>query len=148
MINEVQYGVLPLGCFTYRHMSDDLIFKFNVNRFWKKGAISKEYPVFSTIGLDSTFLEAKLNFGREFKKFAVEQKQGGTRTRLYFKNLCEFSFSMPCFEEQQKIAAVLSAADQEVTILQQKLDALKQEKKALMQQLLTGKRRVKVEVAA
>ncbi|RAJ97090.1 restriction endonuclease subunit S [Aliidiomarina maris] len=52
-------------------------------------------------------------------------------------------------EEQQKIAAVLSAADQEITALKQKLDALKQEKKALMQQLLTGKRRVKVdEVAA
>ncbi|MEI8633676.1 restriction endonuclease subunit S [Vibrio sp. PP-XX7] len=51
-------------------------------------------------------------------------------------------------EEQQKIADVLSTADQEITILQQKLDALKQEKKALMQQLLTGKRRVKVEEAA
>ncbi|WP_270806195.1 restriction endonuclease subunit S [Aeromonas sp. QDB62] len=45
-------------------------------------------------------------------------------------------------EEQQKIAAVLSTADEEITVLQQKLDALKQEKKALMQQLLTGKRRV------
>ncbi|MFM4828372.1 restriction endonuclease subunit S [Aeromonas rivipollensis] len=45
-------------------------------------------------------------------------------------------------EEQQKIAAVLSTADQEITTLQQKLDALKQEKKALMQQLLTGKLRV------
>ncbi|RUO28755.1 restriction endonuclease subunit S [Aliidiomarina sanyensis] len=52
-------------------------------------------------------------------------------------------------EEQQKIATVLSSAEQEISALQQKLDALKQEKKALMQQLLTGKRRVKVdEVAA
>ncbi|MFM5245074.1 MULTISPECIES: restriction endonuclease subunit S [Aeromonas] len=51
-------------------------------------------------------------------------------------------------EEQQKIAAVLSTTDQEISALQQKLDALKQEKKALMQQLLTGKRRVKVEEAA
>ncbi|MBQ0727603.1 MAG: restriction endonuclease subunit S [Thalassolituus oleivorans] len=50
--------------------------------------------------------------------------------------------------EQQKIAAVLSSADQEITALQQKLHALKQEKKALMQQLLTGKRRVKTEEAA
>jgi type I restriction enzyme, S subunit len=50
----------------------------------------------------------------------------------------------PTLEEQQKIAAVLSTADQEVSALQQKLDALKQEKKALMQQLLTGKRRVLV----
>ncbi|MFQ1915068.1 hypothetical protein ACK35F_16200 [Aeromonas veronii] len=42
----------------------------------------------------------------------------------------------------------MSTADKEVTALQQKLDALKQEKQALMQQLLTGKRRVKVEEAA
>ena len=52
---------------------------------------------------------------------------------------------LPSREEQQKIAAVLSAADQEITTLQQQLDHLKQEKKALMQQLLTGKRRVKVD---
>ena len=50
---------------------------------------------------------------------------------------------LPSLDEQQKIAAVLSTADQEITTLQQKLDALKLEKKALMQQLLTGKRRVK-----
>lgn len=55
---------------------------------------------------------------------------------------------VPCLEEQQKIASVLSTADQDVTTLQQKLDALTQEKKALMQQLLTGRRRVKVEEAA
>ncbi|EDU9759157.1 restriction endonuclease subunit S [Salmonella enterica] len=48
-------------------------------------------------------------------------------------------------EEQQKIASVLSAADAEISILEKKLACLKDEKKALMQQLLTGKRRVKVE---
>ncbi|MDZ9520041.1 restriction endonuclease subunit S, partial [Escherichia coli] len=42
-------------------------------------------------------------------------------------------------------ADVLSAADAEITTLQKKLACLKEEKKALMQQLLTGKRRVKVE---
>lgn len=50
----------------------------------------------------------------------------------------------PGKEEQQKIAAVLSTADKEIFALQQKRDALKREKKALMQQLLTGKRRVKL----
>lgn len=60
----------------------------------------------------------------------------------------DFLLYLPEMEEQKKIATVLSTADQEITALQQKLDALKQEKKALMQQLLTGKRRVKVEEAA
>ncbi|MDN5625647.1 MAG: hypothetical protein L0G96_21120 [Acinetobacter sp.] len=47
-------------------------------------------------------------------------------------------------QEQRKIAKVLCIADQEIETLQEKLDCLKQEKKALMQQLLTGKKRVKV----
>ncbi|WP_422472375.1 restriction endonuclease subunit S [Endozoicomonas sp. ALB032] len=47
--------------------------------------------------------------------------------------------------EQKKIATVLSSADSELEHLQTKFANLKQEKKSLMQQLLTGKRRVKVE---
>lgn len=67
----------------------------------------------------------------------------------HMRELKEKDFKVPLdVKEQQKIAAVLSTAEQEISALQQKLAALKQEKKALMQQLLTGKRRVKVEVAA
>lgn len=54
----------------------------------------------------------------------------------------------PHYEEQIEIAKVLNSSDELINALQQKLEALKQEKKALMQQLLTGKRRVKVEEAA
>lgn len=50
----------------------------------------------------------------------------------------------PAFEEQQKIASVLTAVDKDIELLEAKLVHFKQEKKALMQQLLTGKRRVKV----
>ncbi|QEO42330.1 restriction endonuclease subunit S [Vibrio cholerae] len=51
---------------------------------------------------------------------------------------------VPCFDEQEQIADVLHASSETINKLQLKLDALKQEKKALMQQLLTGKRRVLV----
>ncbi|WP_429104519.1 restriction endonuclease subunit S [Aeromonas allosaccharophila] len=68
---------------------------------------------------------------------------GVAQPGLSVKNIEQVSIKVPeSINEQQKIAAVLSAADQEITTLKQKLDALKQEKKALMQQLLTGKRRV------
>jgi len=50
----------------------------------------------------------------------------------------------PSVKEQQQITSVLSSADQETETWQKELSHLKQEKKALMQQLLTGKRRVKV----
>ncbi|NLD13747.1 MAG: restriction endonuclease subunit S [Gammaproteobacteria bacterium] len=76
------------------------------------------------------------------------QGQQGTQSNLNAGMVKEFNILLPPLVEQQKIATVLTAADQEITQLQQKLDQLKQEKKALMQQLLTGKRRVKVEEVA
>ncbi len=51
----------------------------------------------------------------------------------------------PPLEEQQKIATVLTNADQEIELLKQQLADLQQEKKALMQVLLTGKKRVLVD---
>ena len=52
---------------------------------------------------------------------------------------------VPCFEEQESIADMLYNSSRTIRVLQDKLACLKDEKKALMQQLLTGKRRVKVE---
>lgn len=80
-------------------------------------------------------------------KYAYEAMQlldfaVGGHQRHWISIYSRLVIPFPGKEEQQKIAAVLSTADQEITALQQKLDALKQEKKALMQQLLTGKRRV------
>ncbi|EMV32854.1 type I restriction modification DNA specificity domain protein [Escherichia coli BCE002_MS12] len=73
-------------------------------------------------------------------------QSGGAQPHIYPKDLDSISILVPDVNEQQKIAAVLSAADAEITTLEKKLACLKEEKKALMQQLLTGKRRVKVEV--
>ena len=50
----------------------------------------------------------------------------------------------PCYEEQKEIAEVLNNCDSTTQSLNNKLEKLKQEKKALMQQLLTGKKRVKL----
>jgi type I restriction enzyme S subunit len=63
---------------------------------------------------------------------------------LSAKVLHEIQMEMPPLVEQQRIAAVLTNADKEIERLVQQLADLKQEKKALMQQLLTGKRRVKI----
>lgn len=66
----------------------------------------------------------------------------------HMRELKEKDFRLPLdIKEQQKIAAVLSAADAEISTLEKILACLKDEKKALMQQLLTGKRRVKVDEA-
>lgn len=52
---------------------------------------------------------------------------------------------VPEVTEQKAIATVLTTAEQEIKTMQAKLSYLRDEKKALMQQLLTGKHRVKVD---
>jgi type I restriction enzyme S subunit len=133
--NKNDYGVVPPGCLVYRHMSDDGLFKFNINETGGEIAVSKEYPVFSTKGLNSVFLLAKLNDGLDFKHFALSQKAGGTRTRLYFSRLCEWRTLLPYPAEQQKIAECLSSVDELMAAQARKVDALKTHKKGLMQQL-------------
>ncbi|QMT61694.1 restriction endonuclease subunit S [Legionella sp. PC997] len=68
----------------------------------------------------------------------------GGHQRHWISIFANLVISLPSSEEQEKIASVLSTADREIELLKQKLCSLKQEKKALMQQLLTGKKRVKV----
>ncbi|ENY2596804.1 restriction endonuclease subunit S [Vibrio cholerae] len=70
--------------------------------------------------------------------------QGATRYNLSKTQLLKITLNIPSLGEQQKIASVLTAADKDIELLEAKLAHFKQEKKALMQQLLTGKRRVKV----
>jgi type I restriction enzyme S subunit len=67
---------------------------------------------------------------------------GVTRFGLTTKATLQALISLPSLEEQKKIAAVLSACDKEIDLLTQKLDALKTQKKGLMQKLLTGQVRV------
>lgn len=54
----------------------------------------------------------------------------------------------PTLGEQQAICAVLDAANRQIVNLQRSGDQLREEKRALMQQLLTGKRRVKLDQPA
>ena len=49
----------------------------------------------------------------------------------------------PTLEEQAKIVDVLSTCDREIELLQKQLEALKEQKRGLMQKLLTGEIRVK-----
>lgn len=89
--------------------------------------------------LDYKFLFHYLSSLKEKVKLLGQQ---GTQSNLNAGMVKDFQMALPPLEEQQVIAKVLDAADQEIGILEKKIEYLKQEKKALMQQLLTGKRRV------
>lgn len=56
--------------------------------------------------------------------------------------LYEWTFKIPSLEEQKKIGEFLENSSREIEIEKQKVDQLKEQKKALMQKLLTGKVRL------
>lgn len=58
------------------------------------------------------------------------------------KDINGFKIAFPPFDEQQKIADILSISDKKIDILKSKKETYQQLKKGLMQQLLTGKVRV------
>lgn len=61
-----------------------------------------------------------------------------------FETFMSLSITLPSLTEQTAIANILSSADEEIRKEKQKLAALKEQKKGLMQVLLTGKKRVKI----
>jgi type I restriction enzyme S subunit len=69
---------------------------------------------------------------------------GAGRNRvLSKKELNKLKITIPPYQEQTAIAQVLNAADKEITLLNNQLEQLKAQKRGLMQQLLTGKKRLK-----
>ena len=76
------------------------------------------------------------------RRAMVRLGQGGIRANIGQGDLATVRVLLPPLPEQAKIAAVLANEDRTIEALKGKLGALRQEKAALMQQLLTGKRRV------
>lgn len=69
---------------------------------------------------------------------------GAGRNRVLSKKVfLRIPICLPPLEEQREIAAVLNACDREIRLLEAELEALKQQKRGLMQKLLTGEIRVK-----
>lgn len=137
------YKIVPNGYVTYRHMSDDDVFHFNVNNTGGEILVSSEYPVFSSTEKSSLgYIIPMLNDTAHFRYFCRTQKMGGTRTRLYYKNLCTYKSVYPPLAEQEKIGEILQTQDKLIALKEKLIEEKKRQKKALMQQLLTGKKRL------
>jgi type I restriction enzyme S subunit len=70
--------------------------------------------------------------------------QPGTQKNLNTDIVRKIKIPTISLAEQSKIVDVLNTSDEEISLYSQKLETLKQQKKGLMQQLLTGQVRVKV----
>ena len=134
--DNIGYNIVPRGYFTYRHMSDDLVFKFNINDLADYGIVSTLYPVFTTNEqLNSKYLQYQLNEGSEFRRFSLLQKQGGSRTYMYLNKLQNMILNIPKLEEQQKIGSFFQQLDETIALHQRKLDLLKEQKKGYLQKM-------------
>lgn len=63
--------------------------------------------------------------------------------RYWISEFQDIDIKLPNLKEQQKIAEVLTACDDEINLLNLKLENLKKQKQGLMQKLLSGKVKVK-----
>jgi len=73
---------------------------------------------------------------------SLSQRSGG-QTGIEMDRLKKYPFPIPPLKEQKKIAQILSTWDEAITETQNLIAQLKTRKKGLMQQLLTGKKRLK-----
>tara|TARA_R110002072_G_scaffold301462_1_gene481230 strand:- start:10197 stop:11423 length:1227 start_codon:yes stop_codon:yes gene_type:complete len=119
-----------------------------LNRY-EKGVVTTLYICFEVSdseNCDSDYFEHYFESGLLNKGLSQIAHEGGRAHGLLNVKPADFfnlKLEVPAIDEQRKIGTVLSLADDEIKTIERQLSDIKQEKKALMQQLLTGKRRVK-----
>ena len=108
------------------------------------GVISSLYVCFRTTDeiLDYILLQV-LKLDQTIHKIN-SYGEGGVRVYLWYELFGKIKIALPPVEEQTAIAQVLQAADKEITLLKAKAEKLREQKKGLMQVLLTGKVRLKI----
>ena len=97
-----------------------------------------------SIEIDSTFLAMLLN-SHEVVRERRKLGQGHSVVHIYSSGLRKLKVQIPAVEEQQKISRVLITIDNEIDALNRTVKAMQNQKTGLMQQLLTGKVRVKID---
>ncbi|MBE2914293.1 restriction endonuclease subunit S [Anoxybacillus flavithermus] len=80
-----------------------------------------------------------------FREQAINNSTGTTRLRIGLSALRKLKILIPPYEEQQKIADIMTKISQKIEAEKTKIEKLTVIKKGLMQVLLTGKVRVKVD---
>lgn len=137
------YKIVRKGEFAYNPSrinvgSIDLLTKFN------EGLLSPMYIVFKC---DEQLLSEYYNYWIKtnmFKKQMDKYLSGSVRETLSFEDMGLMKIKLPSMEEQKMIVDLLNNMNTEIELLEKELEALKLQKKGLMQRLLTGEVRVKV----
>ena len=131
---------------------------YNTMRMWqgvsalsdKEGIVSPAYTIVSPrAGVSAEFMIYLFKLPRTVHDFyRFSQGLVSDTWNLKYPHFSQVKVAIPGEAEQIAIASVLRQSDKLIGRQNRHADLLQKEKKALMQQLLTGKRRVKVDEAA
>lgn len=138
-----KYKLVPRNYFAYatNHIEEGSI---GYQNLIEAGLVSPMYTVFKTNKkVDDSYLFRLLKTDRMI--YYYQSNMSGTVARrggLRWSAFKEIIVNLPPIKEQQAIASLLDEADNEIKLQTVHLKSLKNQKKGLMQQLLTGKKRV------
>lgn len=113
---------------------------------WDEGVLSPMYTVFSikkNSGLNSELFLHWLN-SHEAKQRIRLSAQGSVRETVSFDDFCAIGFPVITNDEQIKLADYFNLLSEEISSLKSLAEKYKEQKRGLMQKLLTGEWRVKV----
>ncbi|MCR8919301.1 restriction endonuclease subunit S [Bacteroides sp. ET225] len=141
-----QYKIVPQYCFAYatNHIEEGSI---GYQSTYRNALISPMYTVFKTDSnvIDDIFLYKLLKSHRAIYLYNVMMEGSiDRRGGLRWDNFSTIKFLLPDIKEQSAIADILVSCDNEILLAKQKLNKFRQQKKGLMQVLLTGKKRVNI----
>ena len=138
----VRKGDMALSGLNFWMGSIDVLVEYEI------GMVSPAYKVFEIHNpeISATFMKLFVRSEIMLQCLIGSSVVGASivRRNLDRETLDEWSFRLPLLEEQTAIAHVLQAADKEISLLKAKAVKLREQKKGLMQQLLTGKVRLKI----
>ena len=131
--NKGNSNLYEMGCI-YHLNEESALVPFVYICFRSKGSVNIDFysQFFINHGLD-----------RQLKKIITSGARGDGLLNVDKKDFFALNVPYPTIEEQTAIAEVLTAADHEIELAKEKLERLRRQKRGLMQQLLTGKKRVK-----
>jgi type I restriction enzyme S subunit len=96
---------------------------------------------------DGAFLSNLFSL-KKTQRYFFTRANGATRFGLSVDTIRDATFRIPALEEQRRVANVLRACERSIANYRNQLGQVRDQRKALMQLLLTGKLRVKVKEAA
>lgn len=117
----------------------------NWNDKFDIGIVSPSYRIFDIKNSDPGYVSGVLLSSRMLYEYMQVSEQGASivRRNLDIENFLGIKIKVPSLSEQQKIAEFLSNIDEMITLFEQLLEKAKNQKKWLLDNLATGKIRLK-----